>query len=115
MNSKQLYPVSGNLKCTSNQDEPVYGIFEASAVRTKSIEVEKLPSEYYEQLNCGTTGWIPDVLPQYLAGWHPDPAYLGIRVGASSGGWTVVDSKSCVFCEYAGATSVRPEYWGKNN
>jgi hypothetical protein len=114
INSKQLYQLNGNLKCISNPDEPVFGIFEASAVKTTSIEVEKLPSQDYDQYNCGSIGWIPDVLPQYLTGWHPDPAYLGIPVASASGGWTVVDSKACIFCDFAGGTMVRPEYWGKN-
>jgi hypothetical protein len=113
-NSKQLYQLLGNLKCISNPDEPVYGIFEASAVKTKSIEVKKLPSEEYEQYGCGNERWIPDALPQYLEGWHPYPAYLGIPAGHPSTGWTVVDSKRCVFCEYAGGIPVRPEYWEKN-
>jgi hypothetical protein len=114
INSKQLYPVPGNLKCISNPDEPVYGIFEASAVKTKSIEVTKLPNEDYELYNCGSNGWIAELLPQSLLGWHTGPAYIGIPVGGSNGGWTVVDSKTCIFCEYAGGTAVRPEYWGKN-
>jgi len=114
INSKQLYPVPGNLKCISNPDEPVYGIFEASAVKTKSIEVKKLPNEDFERYICGSNGWIAELLPQSLLGWHPEPAYIGIPVGGSTGGWTVVDSKTCVFCEYAGGTAVRPEYWMKN-
>jgi hypothetical protein len=114
INSKQLYPVPGNLKCISNPDEPVYGIFEASAVKTKSIEVKKLPSENYERYNCSVSGWIRELLAQNLLGWHPDPAYIGIPAGSSNGNWAVIDSKTCVFCEYAGGTAVRPEYWKKN-
>jgi hypothetical protein len=114
LNSKQLYQLRGNLKCISNPDEPVYGIFEASAVKTKNIEVEKMPGEDYDQFSCGSQGWIPDALPQYLEGWHPNPAYLGIPVGHAGNGITVLDSKTCVFCEYAGGTSIKPEYWENN-
>jgi hypothetical protein len=114
INSKQLYQLKGNLKCISNPDEPVFGLFEASEVNTKSIEVKNLPGKEFEEYSCGTIGWIPDVLPQYLVGWHPDPAYLGIPVGSSSGGWTVVDSRTCIFCDNAGGTVIRPEYWKTN-
>jgi hypothetical protein len=112
MNSKQLYQLHGNLKCISNPDEPVFGLFEASAVKIKSIEVNNLSNQDNEKDYCSErVGWIPDVLPQYLAGWHPEPAYLGIPVGSSNGGWAVIDSKPCIFCEYAGGTAIRPEYW----
>jgi hypothetical protein len=114
MNSKQLYLLRGNIKCISNPDEPVFGIFEASAVKTMSIEVKKLPSDDFEKDHCGSVGWIPDVLPQYLVGWHPGPAYLGIPLESNNGGWAVVDNKPCIFCEYAGGTAARPEYWKKN-
>ena len=64
MNSKQLYQLLGNLKCISNPDETVFGIFEASAVKLKSIEVEKLPSPDYMNNYCSNNGWILDVLPR---------------------------------------------------
>jgi hypothetical protein len=112
MNSKQLYQLLGNLKCISNPDEPVFGIFEASAVKIKGIEVKNLPGDY-EREGCYSGSWIPDALPQYLEGWHPAPAYIGIPSSGGITGYLVVDSKICVFCEYAGGTAIRPEYWRK--
>ena len=111
MNSKQPYQLAGNLKCISNPDEPVFGIFEASAVKVKSIEVEELPSWNYSEPSCSDNGWVQDATPANLAGLFP--AYLGIPSGHSSVGWNIVRSKQCIFCEDAGGTTVRPEYWGK--
>ena len=111
MNSKQPYQLVGNLKCVTNPDESVFGIFEASAVKVKSIEVEKLPSPDYSEQYCGDNGWILDAVPANLAGWPP--AYIGVHSGYTSFGYNILHNKQCIFCEYAGGTTIRPEYWKK--
>lgn len=112
MNTKQPYQLVGNLKCVTNPDEPVFGIFEASAVKVKSLEVEKLPSIGFSIPDCAANGWVLEAIPASLAGWKP--AYLGIHAESPGFGYDVLRDKQCIFCEYAGGTAVRPVYWKKN-
>jgi hypothetical protein len=110
VNSKQPYQLIGNLKCISNPDESVFGIFEASAVKFESIQVEKLPNYYYQDPGCsGDIHWIPDVLPEYLI-------YLGPTYLASSkpNGYIYGLQDKCMFCKAAGGTTIRPKYWKTN-
>jgi hypothetical protein len=110
MNSKQSYQLTGNFKCISNPDEPVFGIFEASAVKVKGIQVKiYYGSGAQREIPVCNSARVEDMTPSALQGWYP--GWVGI---STLPGAVLVRDKKCVFCEYAGGTSIRPEYWEKN-
>jgi hypothetical protein len=104
--SKQPYQLSGNIRCISNPKEIVYGIFEASAVKSKGIAVY-LPTLEEIALDCNVT-IIYGVRPQDLI--NRQSGYIGT---ARSGGLAIVHSKNCIFCSNSvgGGTGIRPDYF----
>lgn len=107
MNSKQPYQLESNIRCTSNPIEPVYGIFEASVVKVKCLEVKKLEVKQEDYQNCHLGLWVLEALPNYLRG--QPPGYLGSQRGGI--GYSLVFSNNCIFCEAAGGSPIRPAYW----
>ncbi len=122
INSKQPYQLTGNLKCISNPGEPVFGIFEASAVKEKGIQVEKIhyPDElpmdrtysYPKIISCSSI-YLPNVDLETIRGWYA--GYIGVPADPPPGwsGFLLVRDNRCVFCELTEGTSIRPDYWGK--
>ena len=110
INSKQSYQLTGNFKCITNPGETVFGIFEASAVKVKGIQVKI----YYgsgpqrETPVCNYVR-VADMTPSALTEWYS--GWVGV---SSQPGAVLVRDKKCVFCEFSGGTSIRPEYWEKN-
>ena len=108
--SKQPYQLTGNIKCISNPDEPVYGIFEASAVKSKGITASYLSAEGQYDYNCPyyitiIQGVQPQDLMNKPAGW----------VGEVGPDLIIVSKKECVFCKSnGGGTGIRPDYFGEN-
>ena len=78
INSKQPYQLTGNLKCISNPNEPVYGIFEASAVKVKGIEVKNLfySVDVQREIPVCNYARVSSISTDALRGWYP--GYIGI-------------------------------------
>jgi hypothetical protein len=108
--SKQPYQLIGNIKCISNPDETVFGIFEASAVKSKGITASYLSEEGQYDHNCPyyitvIQGVQPQDIMNKPAGW----------VGESGPDLIIVSKKECVFCKSnGGGTGIRPDYFGEN-
>ena len=108
--SQQPYQLTGNIKCISNPDETVYGIFEASAVKLKGITASYVSAEEQDVYGCpyyvtSISGVQPQDLMNKPAGW----------VGEDSTNMIIVSNKECVFCKSnGGGTGIRPDYFGEN-
>ena len=108
--SHQPYQLTGNIKCISNPDETVYGIFEASAVKLKGITASYVSAEEQDVYGCpyyvtSISGVQPQDLMNKPAGW----------VGEDSTNMIIVSNKECVFCKSnGGGTGIRPDYFGEN-
>jgi hypothetical protein len=106
--SKIPFQLIGNIKCISNPNETVFGIFEASAVKSKGI------TAYLAALEdpifpCGYTIGLSGVRPQDLM--NQFPGWIG-EYGAQL---ILVREKECVFCKYnGGGTGIRPDYFDEN-
>jgi hypothetical protein len=106
--SKIPYQLIGNIKCISNPNETVFGIFEASAVKSKGI------TAYLTELEdpifpCGYTIALSGVRPQDLMNQFPG------WVGEYGPQLILVHEKECVFCKYnGGGTGIRPDYFEEN-
>jgi hypothetical protein len=104
--SKQAYQLIGNIKCISNPNETVFGIFEASAVKSKGITayLPALEGDY----GCHGVVALTGVFPQNLVGLPPCwIAVVGLNL-------VFLTIKECVFCKYQGGTGIRPDYFGEN-
>ena len=64
--SKQPYQLIGNIKCISNPNEAVFGIFEASAVKSKGITAYLVTSEIQSSTDCDYVLTLQGVRPQDL-------------------------------------------------
>jgi hypothetical protein len=105
--SKQPYQLIGNLRCISNPDETVFGIFEASAVKSKGITayLPALEGDY----SCRGVDVLTGVFPQNLIGLPP--GWIA-AFGSSS---VFLTNERCVFCKYnGGGTGIRPDYFEAN-
>ncbi len=117
INSKQPYQLTGNFRCISNPNEPVYGIFEASAVKVKGIQVNNLifNVDAHREIPVCNYARVSIISTDALRGKYP--GYIGIPEIPPPPlpwlGYVLVTDKNCIFCESTGGTSVRPEYWGK--
>jgi hypothetical protein len=104
--SKQPFKLIGNLRCISNPNEIVYGIFEASAVKSKGITAY-LPANEEFDYSCGFGIALSGVSPQDLinipSGWI---ANIGTSI-------VLMRNERCVFCKFnGGGTGIRPDYFG---
>jgi hypothetical protein len=117
INSKQTYQITGNFKCISNPNEPVYGIFEASAIKAKSIEVKNLfyGINVLRDIPVCKYARVASISTEDLRGWYP--GYVGVPESPSPTwmGYVLMTDKKCIFCENNGGTSIRPDYWKINN
>jgi hypothetical protein len=105
--SKQPYQLIGNIKCISNPDETVFGIFEASAVKSKGITAYLPTQEGVDYNNCGYMILLQGVRPQDLL--NQPPGWLG----ESGPDLILVPNETCVFCIHdGGGTGIRPDYFG---
>ena len=112
INSKQQYPLVGNIKCISNPDEPVYGIFEASAVKIKNLQA-KILYVAPQTADCGKTKMVQSLDPQTLI--LEPPAMITAHPPLQWGtGFLLVRDPKCIYCEATDGTTIRPDYWGKN-
>jgi hypothetical protein len=112
INTKQQYPLIGNIKCISNPNEPVYGILEASAVKVKNLQVKTLyiPPQTPD---CGVTKMVRSLDPQSLI--LEPPAMIEAQPPPQWGtGFLLVRDPKCIYCEASDGTTIRPVYWGKN-
>jgi hypothetical protein len=113
INSKQQYPLVGNIKCISNPNELVYGILEASAVKARNLQVKPLyvPPQVAD---CGITKMVKSIEPQALILELPAmiEAQPPLQWGA---GFLLVRDAKCIYCEASEGTTLRPEYWQINN
>jgi hypothetical protein len=103
--SKQPYQLTGNIKCIGNPDETVFGIFEASAVKSKGISAY-LPVLGDTNYDCDWVIGLNGVRPQDLMNQPPG------WIGESGAGLVLVRNERCVFCKYNGLGSgIRPDYF----
>jgi len=105
--SKQPYQLIGNLRCISNPNETVFGIFEASAVKSKGITAY-LPTLEGSDYSCHNdivlTGIFPQDLMNQPPGWIAD----------AGGNLVLLTNVRCVFCKFNGlGTGIRPDYFGE--
>ena len=106
--SKQPYQLTGNIKCISDPNEIVFGIFEASAVKSKGITAY-LPAIEDSIFPCGSFSGLSGVRPQDLL--NRPPGYIG-EYGANL---ILVREKECVYCRYnGGGIGIRPDYFEEN-
>ena len=104
--SKQPYQLIGNLRCTSNPNETVFGIFEASAVKSKGITAY-LPAREEDDYTC-YFDIISGVQPQDLI--YIPPGWIAIN-GTNL---VILYNEKCVFCKSNGlGTGIRPDYFGE--
>jgi hypothetical protein len=111
LNSKQQYPLVGNIRCISNPKELVYGILEASAVKIKNLQVNKM-DVMPKPLDCGI---IKTVQAVGVGGSFPNepPAMVVTSVPPQLGAvYFLVRENRCIYCEATGKSTIRPEYWG---
>jgi hypothetical protein len=107
--SKQPYQLTGNINCISNPDETVFGIFEASAVKSKGITAYLPVLGDSTSHDCDWVIGLMGVRPQDLM--YKPPGWIG-DVG---GGLGLVPNKRCVFCKYnGGGNGMRPDYFPVN-
>jgi len=104
--SKQPYQLIGNLRCTSNPKESVFGIFEASALKSKGVTAY-LPALVEDDYTCDfiiLSGVQPQDLINIPPGWI---ANNGINL-------VLLRNEKCVFCKSNGlGTGIRPDYFGE--
>jgi len=106
--SKQPYQLIGNIKCISNPEETVFGIFEASAVKSKGITAY-LPAIEESIYPCGYFFRLSGVRPQDLL--NLPAGYIG-EYGAQL---ILVPEKECVYCKYnGGGKGIRPDYFDQD-
>jgi hypothetical protein len=106
--SKIPYQLIGNIKCISNPNETVFGIFEASAVKSKGITAY-LPELEDPIFPCGYIIGLSGVRPQDLMNQFPG------WIGEYGPQLILVREKECVFCKYnGGGTGIRPDYFEEN-
>ena len=104
--SKQPYQLIGNIKCISNPNETVFGIFEASAVKSKGITAY-LPARIEDDYTC-YFDIISGVQPQDLI--YIPPGWIAIN-GTNL---VILYNEKCVFCKSNGlGTGIRPDYFGE--
>ena len=104
--SKQPYQLIGNLRCISNPNEIVFGIFEASAVKSKGITAY-LPALEGGDYSCHNDIVLRGVRPQDLLGLPPG------WIADAGGNLVLLTNERCVFCKYNGlGTGIRPDYFG---
>jgi hypothetical protein len=109
INSKQQYPLVGNLKCISDPNELVYGILEASAVNAKNRQVKPLYVAP-QVADCGITKIVWSLDPQALI--HEPPAMIETQPPPQWGtGFLLVREAKCIYCEASDGTTIQPEYW----
>jgi hypothetical protein len=105
--SKQPYQLTGNIKCISNPNEIVYGIFEASAVKSKGITAY-LPAIESGDYSCYSGIPLENTSLQDLMGLPPG------WIADAGGGIVLLTNPRCVFCKWNGlGTEIRPDYFGE--
>jgi hypothetical protein len=104
--SKQPYQLIGNLRCTSNPKESVFGIFEASAVKSKGVTAY-LPALVEDDYTCYfdiLSGVQPQDLINIPPGW----------IANNGTNLVLLHNEKCVFCKSNGlGTGIRPDYFGE--
>jgi hypothetical protein len=104
--SKQPYQLIGNLRCISNPNETVFGIFEASTVKSKGITAY-LPALVEDDYTC-YFDILSGVQPQDLI--NIPPGWIAIN-GTNL---VILYNEKCVFCKSNGlGTGIRPDYFGE--
>ncbi len=109
LNTKQQYPLTGNIKCISNPDELVYGILEASAVKVKNFQVKAL-SVLPQAPDCGVTKMVQSLDPQTLI-LEPPAMITQLPPQWGTTAFLLVRDPKCIYCKASDGTSIRPEYW----
>jgi len=104
--SKQPYQLIGNLRCTSNPKESVFGIFEASALKSKGVTAY-LPALVEDDYTCDfiiLSGVQPQDLINIPPGW----------IANNGTNLVLLHNEKCVFCKSNGlGTGIRPDYFGE--
>lgn len=105
----QPYQISGNVKNTTNDQEPVLGYFLVAGISQKRIFVDRPPSNipfhyYICELDNGdfhSYGQMP----------MADPVYYPIYAIETPGGRRAVPNPPCVDCRLKGGTITKPDFW----
>ena len=106
--SKQPYQLIGNLRCISNPNETVFGIFEASAVKLKGITAY-LPTLEGSDYGCHNDIVLTGVFHKDLMGLPPG------WIADTGGNLVLLTNERCVFCKFNGlGTGIRPDYFEVN-
>jgi hypothetical protein len=95
--NKQPYKVLGNIKNIDHPDQTVYGFFEASEVKYKSIAVPGVENSPLRDFGDCQVNVFGDTTAVYFYEWWS--SLVSVR------------NSKCVLCESAGATSVMPDFW----
>jgi hypothetical protein len=104
--SKQPYQLTGNIICISDPDETVFGIFEASAVKSKGVTAYFPAPEGQSSNDCDYVFPLQGVRPQDLMNLFPG------WIADAGAGLVLITNQRCVFCKYNGAgTGIRPDYF----
>ncbi|MEO0340477.1 MAG: hypothetical protein AAF242_14860 [Bacteroidota bacterium] len=110
--------VFGNVRSTSNNNQPVLGYFGVAGVSEKRIFVtrEELPMGFNtppspacleDTIQVGDFGLLNDFTKTGNKVFHN---YLRAEIGGAIIGYLVSEPK-CIFCEDNGATNQRPDFW----
>jgi hypothetical protein len=106
--SKIPFQLIGNIKCISNPNETVFGIFEASAVKSKGITAY-LPTLEGSDYSCHNDIVLAGIFPQDLMGLPPG------WIADAGGNLVLLTNERCVFCKFNGlGTGIRPDYFEEN-
>jgi hypothetical protein len=100
--------VQSNLENKTNPDQPVLGYFKVSSVKTKRIFVSDVPDLEIKYLPLCS----PAILRYGLRDLMPDVWAIGypVYVIIDRGGVFLI-TPECIFCELAGGTTTRPDFW----
>jgi hypothetical protein len=107
--SKQPYQLIGNLRCISNPNETVFGIFEASAVKSKGITAYLTALEAGYDYGCHNDIVLAGIFSKDLMGLPPG------WIADTGGNLVLLTNERCVFCKFNGlGTGIRPDYFEEN-
>jgi hypothetical protein len=102
----QPLTVQGNLENKTNPDQSVLGYFRVSSVKTQRIFVSDVPGLEIKYLPLCSPSLLRFGLRELTPDVYEYPVYLYIYLAA-----IFELTPECIFCELAGGTTTRPDYW----
>lgn len=109
--------ITGNMKCITDPDEPVLGIFLVSGVKSKRIFIDQKELEKELSLNGNMSGCIEDAIDPEdinLIRTKENEGWIYITTVSSSSNVTrkiYVSSITCVDCTKGGYPNKAPDFW----